>query len=61
MEAMQPGIMEDCTEEDGSIYLSPLGNPVYSYAGFLYNQELLSKVKFIQEMDEKLEHIRQEK
>ena len=39
MQAMQPDILEDCIEEDGTMYLAPLGNPVYSYAGFIYNKK----------------------
>ncbi|WP_162300650.1 ABC transporter substrate-binding protein [Anaerosacchariphilus polymeriproducens] len=41
--AMQEDILKACTEDDGSIYLSSLGNPVHSYAGFVYNKELLKR------------------
>lgn len=34
-------IMEECQEEDGAIYLSPLGSSIQSYAGVIYNKELL--------------------
>lgn len=43
MEDIQKDILEDCIEKNGEIYLSPLGNLVYSYAGFIYNKDLLKK------------------
>lgn len=35
-------MLKDCTEETGEIYLSPLGSAVQSYAGIIYNKELLA-------------------
>lgn len=39
--AVKPEILKDCTEESGEIYLAPLGSEVKSYAGIIYNKELL--------------------
>lgn len=41
MDVMNPDILADSMEDDGSVYLSPLGSSVYSYAGIIYNEELL--------------------
>lgn len=46
MDAMNPDILADSTEEDGSIYLSPLGSGMYSYAGIIYNEELLQQAGY---------------
>lgn len=46
MEAMNADILEDCMEEDGCIYLSPLGSSVHSYAGIIYNEEMLRSVGY---------------
>ena len=46
MEAMNPDILADCTEEGGSIYLSPLGSSVHSYAGIIYNEEMLRQAGY---------------
>ncbi|MDO5423115.1 MAG: extracellular solute-binding protein [Eubacteriales bacterium] len=46
MDAMNPDILADSTEEDGSIYLSPLGSSVWSYAGLLYNTDLLEEAGY---------------
>lgn len=46
MDAMNPDILADSTEADGSVYLSPLGSSVYSYAGLIYNEELLKKAGY---------------
>lgn len=43
--AMEKDVLQDCTQEDGSIYLSALGNSVFSYGGFIYNKELLEQVE----------------
>lgn len=40
MEAMNPDVLEEITEEDGSIYLSPLGSSIHTYAGIIYNEQL---------------------
>lgn len=39
-------ILEECQEEDGAVYLSPLGSSIQSYAGILYNKELLMQVGY---------------
>ena len=39
-------ILEECQEEDGAIYLSPLGSSIQSYAGILYNKELLAQAGY---------------
>ena len=39
-------ILEECQEEDGAIYLSPLGSPIQSYAGIIYNKELLAQAGY---------------
>lgn len=40
-ESMKSGIGEEIREEDGSVFVSPLGNLMYSSAGIVYNKELL--------------------
>lgn len=46
MEAMHPDILADCTEEDGSIYLAPLSTSIQSYAGIIYNEDLLQEAGY---------------
>ena len=46
MEVMNPDILADCTEEDGSIYLAPLSTSIQSYAGIIYNEELLKEAGY---------------
>ncbi|MCM1122587.1 MAG: extracellular solute-binding protein [Eubacterium sp.] len=46
MDAMNPDILQDSMEADGSIYLSPLGSSVYSYAGIIYHEELLRQAGY---------------
>lgn len=46
MDAMNPEILKECTEEDGSIYLSPLATGSQAYAGVLYNKELLARAGY---------------
>ncbi|MDE6847319.1 MAG: ABC transporter substrate-binding protein [Lachnospiraceae bacterium] len=46
LDAMNPDILRDSTEADGSVYLSPLGSSVYSYAGLIYNEELLRRAGY---------------
>lgn len=45
-DAMKSGIVEEIREEDGSIYVSPLGNLMYSSAGIVYNKYLLEKAGY---------------
>lgn len=42
-EAMDEHVLEVCEEEDGSMYMAPIGNSTFSYAGFYYNKELFAK------------------
>ena len=44
MDSMNEDILAQCTEKDGSIYLSPLSTSIDTYAGIIYNKELLEKV-----------------
>lgn len=44
--AMKNGIGEEIREEDGSVYVSPLGNLMYSSAGIVYNKELMRKAGY---------------
>ena len=46
MDVMNPDVLADCTEEDGGIYLAPLGSNVHTYAGIIYNEELLASVGY---------------
>lgn len=39
-------ILKECQEEDGAIYLSPLGSSIQSYAGIIYNKELLAQAGY---------------
>lgn len=39
-------IFEEIQEEDGAVYVSPLGNLIYSSAGIVYNKELLQKAGY---------------
>lgn len=47
-DAMKSGIAEEIREEDGSVYVSPLGNLMYSSAGIVYNKELLARAGYEQ-------------
>lgn len=42
-ECISQDMLEECREADGGIYVSPLGNPIYSSAGIFYNKELFAK------------------
>lgn len=48
MDAMNTDVLADCTEEDGSIYLSPLGSSIHTYAGIIYNEEILRSAGYEQ-------------
>src|SRR5699024_7159023 len=39
--AIQDDIYQEMVEDGGEIYMSPLGNLVYSSVGIIYNKELL--------------------
>lgn len=44
--AMNQEVLDDITEENGGIYLSPLGSNVHTYAGIIYNEELLRQAGY---------------
>lgn len=46
MEAMNEDILFQCMEADGGIYLSPLSTSIDTYAGIIYNQELLEEAGY---------------
>ena len=43
MNMIEPVVLEGCTEEDGSVYLSPLSTAVFSCSGVFWNEELFRK------------------
>lgn len=43
---VEPEILYACTEESGDIYLAPLGSGIQSYAGIIYNKELLRQAGY---------------
>lgn len=46
MDVMNEDILADCTEDDGSIYLSPLSTSIQSFAGIVYDEEMLKKAGY---------------
>lgn len=46
MDVMNEEILKQCTEEDGGIYLAPLSESVDTYAGIIYNKEMLAAVGY---------------
>lgn len=40
---IEPAVMEACTEEDGSIYLSPISTAAFSCSGVFWNQKLFEQ------------------
>lgn len=46
LDAMNPDILAGCTEPDGRVYLSPLGNNVHTYAGIIYREDLLASAGY---------------
>lgn len=45
-DAMKSGIGEEIRQEDGAVYVSPLGNLMYSSAGIVYNKALLKQAGY---------------
>lgn len=45
-EAIRQEIYDEMREDDGCIYMSPLGNLTYSSAGIIYNKELLQEAGY---------------
>lgn len=43
LKAIEYQVLEACSENDGSVYLSPLGTDIYSSAGIYWNKELFSQ------------------
>lgn len=39
---VEPAILESCVEEDGKVYLMPLGSETFSCSGIFWNEELFS-------------------
>lgn len=46
MDVMKEDILEQCSEEDGSIYLAPLSESIDTYAGIIYNEEMLAEAGY---------------
>lgn len=44
--AMRDDVFEEIQEENGAVYVSPLGNLIYSSAGIVYNKELLKEAGY---------------
>lgn len=40
---VEPAILESCVEEDGKVYLMPLGSETFSCSGIFWNEELFSR------------------
>lgn len=40
---IEPAVLETCTEEDGSIYLSPISTAAFSCSGVFWNQKLFAQ------------------
>lgn len=52
---IEPAVLENCREEDGSIYLAPVSTGAFSCAGIFWNQELFERAeieKFPETWDE---------
>ncbi len=43
MAMIESSVLESCTEEDGSIYLSPISTAAFSCSGMFWNEELFSQ------------------
>lgn len=41
--SMDENTLAACQEPDGSMYMAPIGNSLFSYGGFYYNKELFKK------------------
>lgn len=48
LNAIQSDILENCEEKNGDIYLSPLGNSVNIYGGFIYIRSILESAGYEQ-------------
>ena len=43
MAMIEPSVLESCSEEDGSIYLSPISTAAFSCSGIYWNEELFAQ------------------
>lgn len=43
MDMIEPAVLESCSEEDGSIYLSPISTAAFSCSGMFWNEELFAQ------------------
>lgn len=43
LDLIEPAVLEDCTEEDGAIYLAPVSTAAFSCSGIFWNEELFQK------------------
>ena len=43
MAMIEPAVLESCSEEDGSIYLSPISTAAFSCSGMYWNEELFAQ------------------
>ena len=43
MAMIEPAVFESCSEEDGSIYLSPISTAAFSCSGMYWNEELFAQ------------------
>lgn len=43
MAMIEPSVLESCSEEDGSIYLSPISTAAFSCSGVYWNEELFAQ------------------
>ena len=43
MDMIEPAVLEACSEDDGSIYLSPISTAAFSCSGVFWNEELFAQ------------------
>ena len=44
--AVRSDVLKQCSEVDGSIYLSPIASPIYSFSGIFYNRVILASAGY---------------
>ncbi len=44
--AVRSDVLKQCSEADGSIYLSPIASPIYSFSGIFYNRVILASAGY---------------
>ena len=52
MAMIEPAVLESCSEEDGSIYLSPISTAAFSCSGMYWNEELAGIGRFPETWEE---------